>query len=63
MLTPADVHHGRAQRVLDERRRTLQRAWAKHPERFVRGTPKPHSLPAAVYINPPDPDSEPKPAQ
>ena len=63
MLTPADVHQGRAQRVLDDRRRTLQKAWARHPERFVRGTPKPHTLPHAVYINPPVSDPEPSPAQ
>ncbi len=28
MLTPDDVHHGRAQAVLTQRKRTLQAAWA-----------------------------------
>ena len=35
------------------RGRTLQAAWALHPERFVHGTPKPAPLPEAVWINPP----------
>ena len=41
MLTPDDVHHHRAPDVLAKRGRTLQAAWALHPERFVHGTPKP----------------------
>jgi len=53
MLTPDDVHHGRAQTVLAQRERTLAAAWTHHPERFVRGIPKPSSLPEAVWINPP----------
>ena len=54
MLTPDDVHHGRAQRILEQRERTLRVAWSQHPERFVRGTPKPQPLPKEVWINPPD---------
>jgi len=53
MLTPHDVHHGRAQAVLAERARHLQAACAERPERFVRGIPKPRPLPEAVWINPP----------
>ena len=53
MLTPADVHHGRAREVLAQRERTLQQAWSGHPERFVRGIPKPQPLPTEVWINPP----------
>ena len=53
MLTPDDVHHHRAQSVLDQRGRTLQAAWTQHPERFVRGIPEPDALPEAVWINPP----------
>jgi len=53
MLTPHDVHHGLAPAVLAERKRTLEAAWAAHPERFVRGIPKPSPLPEAVWINPP----------
>ena len=48
MLTPDDVHHGCAQRILEQRERTLRAAWAQHPERFVRGTPKPQALPKEV---------------
>ena len=53
MLTPDDVHHGRARAVLARRERTLEAAWANHPERFVRGVPKPSPLPKQVWINPP----------
>ena len=42
MLTPDDVHHNRTQSVLEQRGRTLQAAWTRHPERFVRGIPQPH---------------------
>ena len=55
MLTPDDVHHGRAKEVLAQRQRALEAAWADHPERFVRGKPKPNPLPEAVWINPPEP--------
>jgi hypothetical protein len=53
MLTPDDVHHGRAKAVLEQRERALHLAWVKNPERFVHGTPKPRPLPEAVWINPP----------
>ena len=53
MLTPDDVHHDRAPTVLARRERTLEAAWANHPERFVRGVPKPSPLPEQVWINPP----------
>ncbi len=53
MLTPDDVHHGRAPERLAQRQRTLEAAWAAHPERFVRGIPKTSPLPEAVWINPP----------
>ena len=53
MLTPDVVHHGRAQRILEQRERTLRAAWSQHPERFVHGAPKPQALPTEVWINPP----------
>ena len=53
MLTPDDVHHHRAQRILQRRERALRLAWSQHPERFVHGIPKPHPLPKEVWINPP----------
>jgi hypothetical protein len=53
MLTPDDVHHGRAPETLAQRKRTLEAAWASHPERFVRGIPTAGLLPEEVWINPP----------
>lgn len=53
LMTPADVHHGRAPGVLAHRARTLDAAYLLHPERFVRKPPAPPALPTAVWINPP----------
>ena len=53
-LTPAVVHHGRAERVHAQRTNVLAAAYAAHPERFVNGQPKPADLPQAVWINPPE---------
>jgi len=53
--TPADVHYGRAQAVLQQRQQVLQAAYHKNPERFVKGLPQPPQLPVAVWINPPKP--------
>jgi putative transposase len=58
MLTPADVHHGRAHERLAARGQVLEAAYAQHPERFVRGLPKPADPPAAVWINKPTPCEE-----
>ena len=52
-LTPADVHDGRAASVLEARHRTRLAAYAAHPERFVKGSPRLETLPTAVWINPP----------
>ena len=57
LLTPVTVHYGQAQAVLDQRQKVLQAAYAAHPERFVRGEPKPLSLPKEVWINKPPPSS------
>ena len=54
MLTPSDVHRGRAEGILEQRHRTLKDAWAQNPERFVHGPPKLQTLPDKVWINPPD---------
>jgi len=53
LLTPAIVHAGLASSVLAQRQRVLSTAYAAHPERFVKGPPKPPQLPNAVWINPP----------
>ena len=55
LLTPADVHFGRAAEVLQQRQLVLQLAYDQHPERFVRGCPQPQPLAEAVWINPPKP--------
>ena len=52
-LTPADVHYGRADKVLEARQRVLHAAYDAHPERFVNGPPSPRGLPREVWINPP----------
>jgi putative transposase len=54
LLTPADVHFGRAHEVLDQRRQVLYAAYQKYPERFVKGISIPAQLPLAVWINPPE---------
>jgi putative transposase len=53
LLTPADVHHGRAEQVTSARATVLDGAYAAHPERFVRMPPTPPRLPEAVWINKP----------
>jgi putative transposase len=55
LLTPATVHYGQAQVVIDRRQQVLQAAYVAHPERFVRGQPKPPALPTEVWINKPSP--------
>ncbi len=53
LLTPTIVHYGQTPQVLAQRQDTLARAYAAHPERFVKGPPVPAPLPPAVWINPP----------
>jgi putative transposase len=61
LLTPADVHHGRAEQVTLARGAVLEGAFAAHPERFVRKPPQPPRLPEAVWINKPaDPQESPQ---
>jgi putative transposase len=53
LMTPADVHHGRADAVHADRVRVLDAAYAATPERFVRHPPRPPALPTAAWINKP----------
>jgi putative transposase len=61
LLTPADVHFGRAEQIIGARQAVLDGAYAAHPERFVRKPPQPPRLPEAVWINKPvDPTEAPQ---
>jgi len=54
LLTPSDVHFGRANDVLDARQQTLDKAYTAHPERFS-NPPMVPRLSREVWINPPSP--------
>ena len=58
LLTPEDVHYGRASRILEDRKDVLRVAYEKHPERFKGRIPTPAPLPDAVWINKPSPVSD-----
>jgi putative transposase len=55
LLTPAMVHFGEAQSVLERRQAVLDAAYQAHPDRFVRRAPRPQPLPSEVWINKPVP--------
>jgi putative transposase len=59
LLTPVDVHLGRAEQIILARGAVLDAAFAAHPERFVRKPPQPPRLPEAVWINKPLDPTEP----
>src|SRR5918997_2564043 len=48
LLTPVTVHRGQAPEVLAARHEVLRAAYQNHPERFVRGQPRPAELPGTV---------------
>ena len=52
LMTPADVHYGRAEQLTTARRQILLEAQQAHPERFVRGTPQPPVLTSAGLDQP-----------
>src|SRR5499426_3334506 len=53
LLTPADVHHGRAEQRIAARAAVLAAAHTAHSERFPAGQPHPAARPLGVWINPP----------
>lgn len=53
LMTPADVHYGRAGQITAARQEILDAAYAAHPERFVRNWPQPPALPDTSWINRP----------
>jgi len=54
LMTPADVHFGRTEEVLDGRNRTLQQAFQRNPQRFKHRIPQAKTPPSKVWINPPE---------
>ena len=54
LLTPAMVHYNRADRIIQNRKSVLLKAYQAHPERFVRKLPEPPTVPEAAWINPPE---------
>jgi putative transposase len=53
LLTPADVHYGRAEIVIKERQLVLNQAFKKYPNRFKNRKPKPPAAPQQAWINKP----------
>jgi putative transposase len=53
LMTPADMHYGRASWVREQRATVLAAAYAANPGRFVHGVPQPPRLPTAAWINRP----------
>lgn len=52
-MTPEAVHYGWVQEIQGVRAEALAAAYAAHPERFVKGAPRPWPLPTAAWINRP----------
>jgi putative transposase len=53
LLTPSDVHHGLVEQRRVQRASALQAAFARTPERFPHGIPRPPQPPSEVWINKP----------
>jgi len=53
MMTPRDVHTGKAEDITRKRQETMNAAYDRHPERFVSGQPKLKPLTREVWINKP----------
>lgn len=56
LFTPADVYTGRHLQLTIVRQRVLDAAYVAHPERFVKGPPRPPAVPDEVWINRPTAD-------
>ncbi len=53
LMTPATVHFGRVDQVVEQRQQVLDAAYAAHPERFVNGPPTVVRPPSEAWINQP----------
>jgi putative transposase len=62
LMTPHNVHYGLAEETRARRAEVLVEAYARHPERFVRGMPRPAEIPREVWINKPVVKAEDGPA-
>ena len=51
-LTPAEVHSGKAQEILEKRHDLYEKAKEQHPERWNGRSTRDWSLPDEVYLNP-----------
>ena len=54
LMHPSTIHYGKTREVWQARQRIMQEAYAREPERFIRGVPKVPMPPRKVWINPPD---------
>lgn len=59
LLTPADVRFYLTQTVLQKRQAVLNAAYARTPERFVKGPPAPLQVLQAIWITPPQTSKRP----
>lgn len=53
LMTPSDIHYGRAEIKLAHRSEVLKMAFEKQPRRFKGKMPKPPAVPGEVWINKP----------
>jgi len=53
LLTPASVHYGEADAIVQQRQVVMSAAYAAYPARFAHGEPLVKGAPVAVYLNPP----------
>jgi len=60
LFRPGDLFFGHFETLVLRRQATLNRAYAAHPERFVKGPPTVKRPPAQAIINPIDPGELPK---
>jgi putative transposase len=58
LMTPAAVHYSQTAALTAQRQVALKVAYEAHPERFVKGLPKPPKVPTEVWINPPRSDEQ-----
>ena len=53
-VTPENMHTGETHKIREKRCHVLNKAYQKHPERFVNGVPQPPEIPKAAWINKPE---------